>query len=136
MKKICSSCKEEKNTSEFRKDRTRIDGYQPHCKICAREKHNSLYMIKYKDKIKQRDDNTRAVNKALFLEYKRTHPCVNCGESEICCIDFHHTDPNEKEFGIAESMYRSWTKIVAELEKCIPLCANCHRKLHNGIIEI
>lgn len=29
-------------------------------------------------------------------------PCIICGESELVCIDFHHIDPNNKEFTIGK----------------------------------
>jgi len=60
------------------------------------------------------------------------------GQCQICkyskCIDaleFHHTDPNEKEFGISAKGYtRSWEKVKQELDKCTLLCANCHAEAH------
>jgi hypothetical protein len=60
------------------------------------------------------------------------------GECKVCgynkCVDaleFHHRDPNTKEFGVAAKGYtRSWDKVKEELDKCDMLCANCHRELH------
>lgn len=60
------------------------------------------------------------------------------GKYEKCgyrnCIDaleFHHLDPNSKEFGISEKGYtRSWKAIKKELDNCQLLCANCHREVH------
>lgn len=136
MKKVCASCQEEKNLTDFRKDKSRKDGYQPHCKLCARSRGKNDYATKHRDSVKKRDDAKRAANQALLLDYKNVHPCIKCGEAEPCCIDFHHLDPDEKEFGIAGSLHRKWETILTELEKCIPLCANCHRKVHGGVIEV
>lgn len=36
MEKICTICKKSKDLSHFRKDRTRKDGYHPHCKECQK----------------------------------------------------------------------------------------------------
>ena len=50
-------------------------------------------------------------------------------------LDFHHLDPNEKDFSIGEATSRVLnSKIKAELDKCILVCSNCHRELHGGII--
>jgi hypothetical protein len=45
---------------------------------------------------------------------------------------FHHTDPTKKEISLALAVTRAWGKkrILAEAEKCIVLCANCHIKHH------
>ena len=45
-------------------------------------------------------------------------------------FDFHHINPEEKEFNIS-SKYKSFKKLKIELEKCELLCAICHRKIHS-----
>ena len=65
-------------------------------------------------------------------EYLPSQKCANCNESHPACIDFHHKDPHTKDAGIARILHdtRSKSTLMKELEKCIALCANCHRKLH------
>ena len=63
-------------------------------------------------------------------------PCVVCGESERCCIDFHHRDPSTKYKEISQMRHFNEEKIRAEVSKCVTLCANCHRKVHAGLIEL
>ena len=56
--------------------------------------------------------------------------CSICGYNKsIAALDFHHTDPKEKDFGIAQIGTWTWSKIKQELDKCILVCANCHREL-------
>jgi hypothetical protein len=65
--------------------------------------------------------------------------CVCCGYDRTHeTIDFHHLDPEVKEIGLANALVnpKSWSKIVAELKKCVAVCANCHREIHAGIMEI
>ena len=62
-------------------------------------------------------------------------PCIICGESEPCCIDFHHVR-GEKQFQIASYRLRNITALQEELDKCVCLCANCHRKHHAGLLPL
>lgn len=63
--------------------------------------------------------------------------CHICGyDRSINALEFHHIYPNEKDFGIAYKGYTlSWMKVKIELDKCVMLCANCHREVHDGIIQ-
>jgi 5-methylcytosine-specific restriction endonuclease McrA len=46
-------------------------------------------------------------------------------------FEFHHLDARTKDFAIShDGITRRWSKIEAELAKCILLCANCHRETH------
>ena len=67
-----------------------------------------------------------------FHEYKKTLRCEECGESHVGCLDFHHKDRSEKEICLSGVIQQGWCKerIMKEVEKCIVLCSNCHRKLH------
>lgn len=136
MKKICSSCHVEKDLNEFRKDKSKKDGVQPFCKICAREKHRSGYSEKYAVKYNARNNERRLRQKQLLEEYKDTQRCVVCGEDENCCLEFHHIDSSQKEFTIGASVHYKWERILEELKKCVCLCSNCHNKLHAGKIKL
>jgi hypothetical protein len=62
------------------------------------------------------------------------------GQCKICkysrclkALEFHHLDITNKIFEI--SMKRASVKQIAEeAKKCILICANCHRELHDGLI--
>jgi len=57
--------------------------------------------------------------------------CLDCGLVDIPDVyDFHHLDPSTKDGAISNLINRSWARIVVELEKCVLLCAVCHRKRH------
>lgn len=68
--------------------------------------------------------------------YTLKTPCIVCGESEPVCIDFHHPNPNEKDFTIGKHRSRSRETLKHEIDKCVCLCANCHRKVHAGLINL
>lgn len=64
------------------------------------------------------------------------HKCACCGLADDSIVyDFHHVDPSTKQFGIGNgSTTRSKQAYVNEAKKCVMLCANCHRKVENGLI--
>lgn len=67
-----------------------------------------------------------------YSNYKLTLKCSICGETHPACIEHHHLDASEKEQNIGEmaAQGHSIDSISKEIEKCIILCSNCHRKLH------
>ena len=67
----------------------------------------------------------------MAIEYKGGQ-CKTCGYNRcIEALEFHHADSLTKDFSISEKGYtRSWREVQEELDKCILLCANCHRELH------
>ena len=72
--------------------------------------------------------------KEMAIEYKGGC-CSKCGYNKCSsALEFHHLDPSKKEFGVmAGGFTRAWDKIKKELDKCILVCANCHREIHEGI---
>lgn len=64
--------------------------------------------------------------------------CMICGYNRcLGALDFHHLDPSKKEFGVSmKGLTKSWEKIKKELDKCVLICANCHRELHAGITQL
>ena len=57
--------------------------------------------------------------------------CTKCGFDHHAALDFHHEDPTEKEYNVNRLVSDGrFKKAYAEIEKCIVLCANCHRIHH------
>ena len=73
--------------------------------------------------------------KLMAIEYKGGK-CQACGYNKYPgALDLHHINGN-KSFGIGEKGYtRSWEKVREELDKCILVCANCHREIEAGIMQ-
>ena len=67
----------------------------------------------------------------MAIEYKGGE-CELCGYNHcIEALEIHHNNSSGKDFSISEKGYtRSWTKVKEELNKCMLLCANCHREIH------
>jgi 5-methylcytosine-specific restriction endonuclease McrA len=64
--------------------------------------------------------------------------CMVCGYNKCTdALEFHHRNPNIKEFSLSlDKLTRSWMRVEQELKKCILLCANCHREYHAGITQL
>lgn len=75
--------------------------------------------------------------KLMSVEYKGGK-CSCCGfVGHPTVFDFHHLDPAKKDFAISRKGYtRSWNVVKEELDKCVMLCANCHREVHAGVKDI
>lgn len=76
----------------------------------------------------------RFIRRKLELIVFRGSKCLLCGYSgNLAVLEFHHRDPAIKDFPLdARHIANTESqKLIAELEKCDLLCANCHRELHN-----
>ncbi len=113
--KLCPRCDVEKDVSEFYK--RRVGGASlTYCKCCVKE----LAIIR------QRNHKARCVE---YLGGK----CSSCGYCKSqSALEFHHKDPLQKEFMISSASLTTFdTRTKVELDKCILLCANCHREEHD-----
>lgn len=85
------------------------------------------------EKMRQRKHYNK--RKAQATEYLGGY-CAHCGVDDITLLDFHHTSRKDKEYQISAKLKRfSFKRLRKELDKCILLCANCHRKEHAKIEE-
>ena len=118
--KQCTDCKKTLQITEFYKQVKKENNkeweyYDSSCKECR-----STYSIQRRRNIK-----------IQALEYKGWS-CNKCGlvDKEYPQIyDFHHLDPTQKDFSISKNVL-VFDKIKNELDKCIVLCSNCHRREH------
>ncbi len=111
-KKYCSDCKKGLPLTEFYKRKN--GSCYSCCKICQSRKTN-----------KQRETKLKCIN------YKGGK-CQRCGYNRcIQALDFHHM--GDKKFGISTARNKRFEKLKLELDKCILVCAICHRELHAGL---
>jgi hypothetical protein len=119
--KVCYSCKQLKNHSEFHRQKSSKDGRYYECKECSKLKNP-------KDKEFSRQAKIDMVN---YMGKK----CIRCDYSYPEGIDFHHIDPSTKKFDFGRCPTRyplKNQKYIDELHKCVPLCKNCHAEFHTG----
>lgn len=100
------------------------------------KKYKKEYYRKNKKDIYEKKLQRARENREWIRELKSSMKCVGCGEDCPDCLDFHHKDNTKKELEIGKCVQYGWSRkrILKEIEKCVTLCANCHRKLHAGIV--
>lgn len=110
----CPRCRTTKSSNEFFCDLEGKRNYQ-YCRPCQKE-----YLI-----------NKQQIFKQICIDYKGGK-CQICGYDKCqAAFDFHHLDPSKKDFNISRYKGVIMTdKVKDELDKCILLCANCHREKH------
>lgn len=66
------------------------------------------------------------------------HKCNLCGYDKCpSALEYHHLDPNTKDFALAGGgITRRLVDMIDELRKCIMVCANCHREIHAGLVDL
>lgn len=75
-------------------------------------------------------------NRKKDMIYIMGDKCQICGYNKCqSALEFHHINPEEKDFTFDSAMNYSWEVIRKELQKCILVCSNCHREIHSDLID-
>jgi hypothetical protein len=123
----CCELKPEADFSWRRKAKGQRDSFCRPCRSAYGKEHyekNRRRYIEQAGKVKRRVALERT---RYLIEFFKTHPCVDCGELDPVVLEFDHL--RDKSFAIGPQLSRrSWQSILAEIEKCEVVCANCHRK--------
>jgi len=134
--KECTKCGHSLPLSSFSKDKKAKHGLSYYCKTCAslKTKEQRLKRRKNPEYIKQfnaKITEANKLNKRAAVEYMG-NSCFDCGGSFPDSVyDFHHLDMSTKEMNPSRVLrLKDRTKVMAELDKCVLLCANCHRIRH------
>ena len=129
--KVCTKCGKQLPESEFSFKYKQLNLLHNNCRSCQRPMRHAAYEKNkqyYYDRITQRQRELLE----WFEGKKSSLCCARCGFSHPAAIQFHHRNPREKDMEIYTAVRKGWGKerILRELEKCEPLCANCHFILH------
>ncbi len=103
--------------------------------------HREWYQKNKEKRRKQIQEHTNKQakeNKEFIKKYALEKGCCVCGYNKCArALDFHHVDPNTKSGHISEMVHHhALESVKKEIEKCVVICANCHRELHDGIITL
>ena len=91
-------------------------------------------MVTKEDKDRYKTTHKNRAIKIIF-EAKRGG-CVLCGYNKCSnALDFHHINPSQEKKAKKSFRILRIKSLIAEINKCIVVCANCHREIHAGIVE-
>lgn len=102
---------------------TPTTGKQYACNNCAK----IYWRMKHAEQARSRGRK----RKQMAIEYlgSKCQKCLNSFHPSQ--YEFHHIDPSIKDYDSSQALQQSWEKFKKELDKCMLLCANCHRLEHH-----
>lgn len=137
MKK-CAGCGKRKPSSGFHRSKQKPDGLQPRCKVCNSRSAKIDYRKNNRKELFAGRASALRERLANFVNaIKLEKGCTCCPERAVCCLDFHHLDSSKKDMDVSFLMRaKSSQRLIAEIQKCVLVCSNCHRKIHAGLLEV
>jgi hypothetical protein len=132
VKKICPGCRQERDAERDFNWKYKDRGIRnTRCKFCQShisKQHYKNNKQSYLDRARTREVRVIEDNQNRLVEYLASHPCVDCGCTDVRVLEFDHV--RGKKSGDISRMVGegfSWSTIEAEIAKCEIRCANCHR---------
>jgi len=127
----CGKCGVTKPVGDFAKKRA--DAYQTYCRLCQSAYHKEHYRKNkqtYLDAVKR-----RRLRLAAILRTAKERPCADCGiQYPYYVMDLDHREGEEKIGNVSQAIHRGHLgkkNLLAEIDKCDVVCANCHRERTN-----
>ncbi len=112
--KKCLKCEKHKKFEDFYFRKSK-NIYNSWCKQCVYDFQKNRWKLR----------------KRYMLELCGGKCCI-CGyNNNIAALEFHHKKEKDKKYSGSHLLSLSQEKMIKELKKCILLCANCHREIHN-----
>jgi hypothetical protein len=126
----CYRCGHVKPADDFAWRRRRKMQRDSFCRPCRKAYGREHYLAnrqRYVDQARENKQRLARERTAYLFQYFAAHPCADCGETDPLVLEFDHL--RDKLFNVGSALpYRNWESILAEIEKCDVVCANCHRR--------
>lgn len=125
--KQCFRCNQTKPLEDFSWRNKTKNTRHSWCKVCRKEYDAAQWKSgnKKKTTIEKRQTNRLKLEQYL-VDYWKTHPCVDCGETNIIKLDFDHLRDKKANLANMIANQCSIKTIATEIEKCEVVCKNCH----------
>lgn len=130
LEKKCCTCGKIQPLSAFNVRRRAEDGRQSRCRDCSKKWYHQN-KERHSANVRRIAAKNRLVYRERILEYLREHPCVDCGETDIRCLEFDHRGTDVKVGDVTRMINNvvAWSRVAAEIAKCDVRCSNCHRRI-------
>jgi len=99
------------------------------CSIGCKNKYHQCY----------ESQKRRGFSRKLKLVSDAGGCCSACGYNKnLAALVFHHVDSKKKKFKLDTRSLsnRTLSSVLAEANKCILLCQNCHAEIHNPHVDL
>jgi hypothetical protein len=131
MDKVCGVCGEVKPAEDFnwrRRSMAQRDSMCRPCRALYKQEHYRSNRQRYIDNARARTARVVEERTRFVVGYLRSHPCVDCGETDVLVLEFDHL--REKSFNVSAGLRGgcSLEALFEEMAKCEVVCANCHRR--------
>ena len=115
------------------------------CEICNNkfetDSHSRIYCYECSGESTRNQYNTRKHQKTVLRRSMKLQAikllggkCSLCGYDRcIDALEFHHENPEIKEFKLGSGNTMSWREYKQEALKCILVCSNCHKEIHSKL---
>lgn len=116
------------------------------CEICGNNYQTNspirIYCYECSGESTRKNNTTRKHQKTMLRRNMKLQAikllgskCSICGYNKcVDALEFHHEDPNEKEFKLGSGNTMAWKDYKKEALKCILVCSNCHKEIHSQLV--
>ena len=126
----CGRCGKLKPVEQFawrRKRKRQRDNMCAPCRSAYGRDHYLANRQRYIDAEARRKRERAETRTKYLIEFFRSHPCADCGETDPVVLEFDHL--RDKRFEVTNQFAsRNWQEILNEIAKCDVVCANCHQR--------
>ena len=116
-----------------------------YCEICEKKFETTsstrIYCYECSGESTRKSNETRKHQKTILRRSMKKQAikllggkCSICGYDKcIDALEFHHENPEEKDFKLGSGNTMAWKEYKSEAEKCILVCSNCHKEIHSKL---
>lgn len=132
--KHCGGCGQDVPRTEFNRSSSTRDGLQTICRECNKRKAREYYAKNREQHVKvivARRKASRVSAQEFLAHYLLSHPCVDCGETDVRVLDFDHREGVKKTAMVTRLAANGFgrARLEAEIAMCDVRCRNCHARV-------